>query len=90
MPNVNQIRGLAPYFIVRDLVVSVEYYHTALGFAQPTLWGQPPVFAMPSREGFIIMLKQADSGMTIVPTERKKSAGTRISGSTTRTHCSRR
>lgn len=67
MPTEKQIQGLAPYFIVKHLAASVEYYHTALGFSLPKLWGEPPVFAMPSREGFIIMLKQADPGMTIVP-----------------------
>lgn len=65
--SAKQIQGLAPYFIVKDLAASVDYYHTALGFSQPRLWGQPPVFAMPSREGFIVMLKQADPDMTIVP-----------------------
>ena len=54
-----QFRGSAPYLIVQDLHKSLDYYHTALGFNKPKLWGDPPEFAMPSRDGFIFMLKQA-------------------------------
>ena len=55
-----QFRATAPYFRVRDLMKSVDYYHRVLGFDQPKLWGDPPEFAMPSRDGFIFMLKQAE------------------------------
>ena len=62
-----QFRGTAPYFVVQDVVKSVEYYHKVLGFDSPKLWGQPPTFAMPARDGFAFMLKQAEAGTTIVP-----------------------
>ena len=31
-----------------------------LGFERPKLWGEPPVFAMPERDGLIVMLNQVD------------------------------
>ena len=62
-----QLRALAPYFLVKDLLASVEYYRTALGFCRPRLWGEPPGFAMPQRDGLTVMLKQAEPGMTILP-----------------------
>ena len=63
--NTSQFVGTAPYFVVRNLVKSIRYYHEALGFNVPKLWGDPPDFAMPVRDGFIFMLKQADQGMSI-------------------------
>ena len=65
MSDSKQLIGTAPYFVVRDLLKSVDYYHEALGFERPKLWGDPPEFAMPKRDGFIFMLKQADDGQTI-------------------------
>ena len=62
-----QLHALAPYFLVKDLLASVEYYHTALGFTRPKLWGVPPGFAMPQRDGLTVMLKQAEPGWTILP-----------------------
>ena len=56
-----KIGASAPHFFVRDINVSVKYYVEVLDFKQPQLWGEPPVFAMPSRNGFIVMLNQADS-----------------------------
>ena len=63
--NTRQFRGTAPYFLVRNLEESLEYYHRALGFNMPELWGDPPTFAMPSRDGFIFMLRQADQDADI-------------------------
>ena len=64
-----QFKGTAPYFVVRNLKESLEYYHRALGFDMPPLWGDPPEFAMPSRDGFTFMLKQAE-GKDAVATNR--------------------
>jgi len=60
-----QFTGTAPYFVVRDLPKALDYYHNVLGFNRPELWGDPPTFAMPSRDGFIFMLKQADADAEI-------------------------
>ena len=50
-----RLRHVAPLFYVRDVVAATEYYVRALGFAQPPYWGDPPAFAMPERDGVVIM-----------------------------------
>ena len=35
---------------------SLNFYVDVLGFDRPPLWGVPPSFAMPSKDGFVIML----------------------------------
>ena len=65
-----KIQSSAPHFFVRDIHVSVRYYVDVLGFDEPDLWGKPPVFAMPSRDGFIVMLNQAD-GIDPAPRRRR-------------------
>lgn len=60
MSENSQIVGTAPHFLVKDVVSSVRYYHEVLGFDNPRLWGDPPEFAMPKRDGFIFMLHQVD------------------------------
>jgi catechol 2,3-dioxygenase-like lactoylglutathione lyase family enzyme len=67
-----QLIGTAPYFVVSDLLASVRYYHEVLGFDLPRLWGEPPNFAMPARDGFIFMLMQADEE-ALVTTNRDES-----------------
>ena len=55
-----KIQASSPHFFVSDLTRSVRFYVDVLGFDEPRLWGEPPCFAMPSRDGFIVMLNQAD------------------------------
>lgn len=55
-----KIQSSAPHFFVRDIHRSVRFYVDVLGFDEPQLWGDPPAFAMPSRDGFIVMLNQSD------------------------------
>ncbi len=62
-----QFKGTAPFFFVRNLVESLDYYHKVLGFNKPKLWGDPPSFAMPSRDGFIFMLKEVFEGAAVTP-----------------------
>ena len=50
-----QFLSSAPFFVVTDLHRSIDYYCDSLGFKRPKIWGD---FAMPSRDGFIFMLKQ--------------------------------
>lgn len=63
--------GSAPYFFIRDLAASLDYYCDVLGFRRPHRWGEPPTFAMPDRDGFIFMLKQVEDRSTIVPNESR-------------------
>ena len=53
--------GTAPYLLVADIQRAAAYFRDVLGFAVPGLWGDPPVFCMPVRDGFVVMLKQVDS-----------------------------
>ena len=62
----DQFISTAPYFLVSDILASVSYYREKLGFDDPELWGDPPLFAMPSRDGFTIMLRQAAKDHEIV------------------------
>ena len=56
-----KIHASSPYFFVSDIEKSVRFYVDILGFDQPKLWGDPPMFAMPSKDGFIVMLNQDES-----------------------------
>lgn len=53
-----RIRSSAPHLFVSDVIRSVDWFVDVLGFDRPTLWGDPPEFAMPKRDGFIVMLQQ--------------------------------
>ena len=67
MANHKQILGTAPLFMVKSLSRSLDYYCDVLGFERPQLWGDPPTFAMPHRDGFTIMLKEAAVNQSIAP-----------------------
>ena len=55
--------GIAPYFIVDDVVASANFYRDKLGFHYDRFWGEPPCFCMVKRSGIVIMLSQiANSG----------------------------
>ena len=56
----SSIIGSAPHFLVRDVLRSGQYYEEKLGFTISRYWGEPPVFAMPHRDDFIVMLNQVD------------------------------
>lgn len=55
-----RINGSAPHFLVADVQAAGDYYEKKLGFTIPEYWGDPPRFAMPQRDGFIVMLNQVD------------------------------
>jgi predicted lactoylglutathione lyase len=55
-----RILASSPHFLVRDLATAGRYYEEKLGFKIAEYWGDPPVFAMPNRDGIIVMLNQVD------------------------------
>jgi uncharacterized glyoxalase superfamily protein PhnB len=59
MPTTTATRmlGVAPYLLVEDVKTSAEWYRDHLGFEFARLWGDPPCFAMVTRDGIVIMLK---------------------------------
>ncbi len=60
-----RITGQAAVLLVRDLTTSLAWWTEKLGFGQPSLWGDPPGFAILSRDGARIMLGQAREGFAI-------------------------
>jgi predicted enzyme related to lactoylglutathione lyase len=50
--------GVAPYFLVDDVVATANYYRDKLGFSFERFWGEPPCFCMVTRGGVVIMLSQ--------------------------------
>ena len=51
-----KIIASAPHFFVTDLMKSLDFYVDVLDFEKPRLWGEPPNFAMPRKDGYIVML----------------------------------
>ena len=52
-----RVTGVAPYFLVADVVRAAEYYRDKLGFTiRGYFFEDPPVFAMVGRDDQIIML----------------------------------
>ena len=52
--------GIAPYFIVDNVVDTANYYRDKLGFEYERFWGEPPCFCMVRRSGIVIMLSQME------------------------------
>jgi uncharacterized glyoxalase superfamily protein PhnB len=58
-----RITGIAPYFLVADVVKAAEHYRDRLGFAiRGYFFEDPPVFAMVGRDDQIIMLSLIENG----------------------------
>lgn len=62
-----QFIGTAPMFFVRDVTKAADFYRDVLGFKYQEIWGHPPCFAMPHRDGFIFMLSQVDDPSRVLP-----------------------
>ena len=54
-----KIHASAPHFFLADLRRAVRFHVDVLGFDEPPLWDDPPVLAMLSRDGLVVMLNQA-------------------------------
>ncbi len=63
----NQIRGVAPVLLVRDVVASANYFRDKLGFTYDRFWGEPPDFCMVRRDGHTVMLSQAPAEAKLLP-----------------------
>lgn len=53
---------VAPVLLVKDILDSVAYWRDKLGFDSQRLYGDPPNFAMISRDDVTIMLAQTPNG----------------------------
>ena len=59
----------APYFPVGDVAKAGDYYQNILGFKQEYVAGEPPQFAIYSRDGLAIMFRFVADASKIVPNE---------------------
>ena len=57
----------APVLLVKDVIASAAYFRDKLGFSKHELYGDPPNFAMVTRDGLTVMLAQLDEGKTSTP-----------------------
>src|SRR5258708_37011061 len=57
-PGERQCLAIAPLFFVADVARAAAYYRDVLGFTVERIWGEPPCFCMPHRDGLTIMLKE--------------------------------
>ena len=71
MPAARTARILraAPYFPVADVASTGAWYREVLGFDCEYSAGDPPEFAMATRDGFTVMLKRVARPDRIVPNE---------------------
>jgi predicted enzyme related to lactoylglutathione lyase len=60
MTDTAKIIGMAPQFVVKDVVKTAEYYRDILGFSIISYFLDPPVYAMAERNGFQIHFGKAD------------------------------
>ena len=67
MSTSSQMRGVAPVFLVRDVVAAHDYYADKLGFRSPRMWGEPPTFCIPQRDGIEVMLNQVSPSDEVRP-----------------------
>jgi len=53
----------APVLLVRDFQASLAYWRDKVGFECDRVYGEPPNFAMPSRDGVTLMLAGTAPGV---------------------------
>src|SRR5215510_1384755 len=70
----SRLKGIAPQFVVPDVVRAAEHYRDALGFTIADYFGDPPVFAIVSRDGVEIHLGKRDTS-SIVPNRTVRGDG---------------
>jgi uncharacterized glyoxalase superfamily protein PhnB len=72
--NVRLLR-CAPYFPVPDVQKAARYYESTFGFTTNYAAGDPPQFAIVSRDGLDLMLKRVPEASRIVPNEVQGGTG---------------
>ena len=70
------LTGLAPQFVVSDVVKTAEYYRDKLGFEILGFFADPPVYAMVRRNSAEIHFGKADSEMTQMNEMVRRGLGT--------------
>jgi hypothetical protein len=70
------LTGLAPQFVVPDVVKTAEYYRDQLGFEILGFFAEPPVYAMVRRDSAEIHFGKADSANVQMNEMVRKGLGT--------------
>ena len=60
-------RSIIPLLKVHDLQRAIRFYCDVLGFREPSMWGDPPCFAMLNRNGLDLMLSLAEKPEHVHP-----------------------
>lgn len=71
-----EFTGLAPQFVVADVVKTAAYYRDKLGFEILGFFAEPPVYAMVRRGNAEIHFGKADGGRTQVNDDVRRGLGT--------------
>jgi catechol 2,3-dioxygenase-like lactoylglutathione lyase family enzyme len=73
MPSISEARLIrsASYFPVANVERSIDYYKNTLGFNCDYRGGDPPRFAICSRDGHAIMFREVPNMDLIVPVEKQ-------------------
>ena len=66
-----QLLRSSPYFPVADVQSTAAYYERVFGFRSEYSAGEPPEFAIASRDGLSIMLRRVRAPDLIVPNEQQ-------------------
>ena len=61
----------APYFPVGDVAATAAHYETVLGFQPVYVAGEPPVFAILSRDDQTLMFRRVPDPNRICPSEKQ-------------------
>lgn len=69
--NKAELRAIVPQFVVEDVVKAADYYRDVLGFQIMGYFGDPPIFAIVSRDAVELHFGKADpSGVSPNVTRR--------------------
>jgi uncharacterized glyoxalase superfamily protein PhnB len=66
-----QLLRCAPYFPVADVATTAGHYREVFGFNVEYIAGEPPQFAIVTRDGLALMLRHVDDPQKITPNERQ-------------------
>ena len=62
-----RLTGVSPVLLVADVTKAADYFAAKLGFTVPHMWGDPPHFCIPTRDGMAVMLNQVSPGDRFEP-----------------------
>jgi hypothetical protein len=61
------LQRVAPVLLVKDIHASVGFWRERVGFETDEIYGDPPNFAMPTRDGVTFMLVEVPKGTDVPP-----------------------